>query len=412
MASKTFTSVLEVSLQQRSAQGILKGKELIITGFKPSNGTRGPRYLIEGMGEREFLKMNSNAYLGFPLDATVMKAEEDAVTQYGCGPGAVRFINGTYKTHRDLEKKLAHFHHRDSAILFSSAYSAIIGIVPALVSEDSAVVSDELNHNCIITALKICRPKLKEIYKHCDISDLQERLKRCIGAVERVCIITDGIFSMRGDYAPLQSICSLAKTYNHHFPEGIITIVDDSHGIGAFGATGRGVEEVCDTFESDVLVGTLGKAFGVNGGYAVAGEAIVNYLRETATTYIYTNPITPGEAAAASAAVDIVDSSRGHQMLAHLRNLTKQFQEGLRKLGFEIIEGHHPIVPFLIRDTKQTKEIVAFLNENNILATGLTYPVVPRGSEEIRFQCCSLHTPKDIEYVLEVLKKYQNRSSF
>ncbi|KPK77833.1 MAG: 7-keto-8-aminopelargonate synthetase [Phycisphaerae bacterium SM23_30] len=399
--------VLIESLDERRAKGVLKGKEFVITGIKYPKGQKGYRYLIEGQGDKEFLKMNANAYLGMPMRPEVMKAEDDAVKQYGSGPGAVRFINGTFKPHVELEKKLARFHHREAAMIFSSAYAAMIGIFPALISKESALISDELNHNCIINAIRLSRPKVKEIFKHLDMVDMEERMKKNVGEVNRVIIVTDGIFSMRGDYAPLDKICAIAKKYNDQFEEGVTTIVDDSHGVGAFGRTGRGVEEYTNARDIDLVIGTLGKAFGVNGGYVVATAATIEYLRETATTYIYSNPITPAEAAAALKALEILDSPEGLKLLEKLRSLTKRFEKGLMDLGFEIIESEHPVVPLMVRDTQKTTELVKYLTENGVLATGLNFPVVPRGDEEIRFQVSAAHTEYDIDFALGVLKKYK-----
>jgi len=239
------------------------------------------------------------------------------------------------------------------------------------------------------------------------MTDLEDRIKNAIGKGKRLLIITDGIFSMRGDYAPLDIIAEIAKRYDSEFEGGIIVIVDDSHGIGAFGKTGRGTEEYTSAKGIDIIVGTLGKALGVNGGYVAATSTIINYLRETAPFYIYSNPITPSEASSALKALDILDSERGGQLLENLRKLTKRLERGLVDLGYEILESEHPVVPLMIRDTKRTSELVQYLTEHGILATGLNYPVVPKGDEEIRFQVSAEHTEYDIDYVLGVLKRFR-----
>ncbi len=181
--------------------------------------------------------------------------------------------------------------------------------------------------------------------------------------------------------------------------------------MGAFGKTGRGTEEYTNAKGIDIIVATLGKALGVNGGYLAASSTIVNYLRETAPFYIYSNPITPSEASSAMKALDILDSERGLQLLEKLRGLTKRFEKGLVDLGYEIIESEHPVVPLMIRDTKRTAELVQYLTEHGILATGLNYPVVPKGDEEIRFQVSADHTEYDIDYVLEVLRKFKEKNA-
>lgn len=407
MSAKKLNSVFTQALDELRKKGTAKGKEMVITGVKPAEGANGPRYFIEGRENKEFLKMNANAYLGLSFRRDVIQAEEDAVKKFGAGPGAVRFINGTYKPHIELEEKLAKFHNKEAAMIFSSAYSAMMGIFAPLISKESIAISDELNHNCIINALRLSRPKVKEIYKHLDMKDLEEKIRNNIGQGKRVVIVTDGIFSMRGDYAPLDKISELAKKYDAEFEEGITLIVDDSHGVGAFGKTGRGTEEYTNADGVDVLIGTLGKALGVNGGYVASTATIIKYLRETAATYIYSNPITPSEASAAVKALEILDSKKGLELLEWLHKLTKRFEKGLVDLGYEIIESDHPVVPLMVRDTNKTTELVKYLTDKGILATGLNFPVVPKGDEEIRFQISAAHTESDIDYVLNVLKEYK-----
>jgi len=318
----------------------------------------------------------------------------------------VRFISGTFQPHRELEKALARFHAREEAMIYSAAYVTVIGVIASLVTPETIVISDELNHNCIINAVRLARPKERFIYRHLDMKDLEEKIVQSVGKAERLIIVTDGVFSMRGDYAPLNVIQSLAEKYDRHFPQNIVTIVDDSHGVGAFGQTGRGTEEVTNA-KADLLIGTLGKAFGVNGGYVVSSEILITYLREKAITYIYSNPITPAEAACALKVLQILDSQEGREKLSYLRGLARRFREGLVRLGYETIESEHPIVPLLVRDTKRTADLVNYLIEHGVLATGLNYPVVPKGDETIRFQVNADHTPADIDYVLNVLEKYK-----
>jgi glycine C-acetyltransferase len=407
MSVKRLEHALSGKLNELKEKGTLKGKEMVITGVKPADDEKGPRCFIEGRGEKEFLRMNSNSYLGMSLNREIIEAEEEAARKYGAGPGAVRFISGTYQPHIELEQKLAKFHNRESAMLFSSAYAAVMGIVSPLIDNETIVISDELNHNCIINAIRLSRPTIKEVYKHLDMTDLEDRIRNGIGKGKRVLLVTDGIFSMRGDYAPLDAIAEIARKYDLEFEEGIILIVDDSHGVGAFGKTGRGTEEYTNAKGVDIIVATLGKALGVNGGYLAAPSTIVDYLRETAPFYIYSNPITPSEASSAMKALDILDSEKGRQLLGNLRKLTKSFEKGLAGLGYEIIESEHPVVPLMIRDTKRTSELVQYLAQHGILATGLNYPVVPKGDEEIRFQVAADHTEYDIDYVLEILRKFK-----
>jgi glycine C-acetyltransferase len=400
---------LRLKLDALEQSGLLKSRERIIREILPPEGKRGPRYLLEGCGDRPFFRMNANTYLGLSLRKELIAAEEAAARKFGAGPGAVRFISGTFTPHVELEKKLAAFHRRESAMIFSSAYAAVMGVLTPLIDGQTVVLSDALNHNCIINAIRLSRPKEKNVYRHLDIHDLEKKVRTAAGHCQHLLIVTDGVFSMRGDHAPLNAISDIATQYGPAMARGVTVLVDDSHGVGAFGMTGRGTEEVTQATGIDMLVATLGKSLGVNGGYIAASRLVVEYLRQKSPFYVYSNPITPAEAAAASAALDILDSDTGLGLLAKLRRLTTLFHNGLCDLGFETIAGGHPIVPVMIRDTEKTAALVRHLFDHGILVTGLTYPVVPRGDEEIRFQVSADHTQTDIEKVLEVLKNFLRR---
>ena len=406
MSLKQIENILSDKLNDLKVKGTLKGEEKVITDIREAKDGFGPRYLLAGQGEKAFLRMNSNSYLGLSLSKDVISAEEETARKFGTGPGAVRFISGTYEPHVELEKRLAHFHGRETAMVFSSAYSTVMGVLPQFITEETLVVSDELNHNCIINAIKLSKPAKKAIYHHLDMRGLERILKENTGQAKRAIVVTDGIFSMRGDYANLDKIAEICRRYEAGYEQGIITIVDDSHGIGAFGKTGRGVEEYTNT-KADILVATLGKAMGVNGGYVVSSKTVIDYLRETAPFYIYSNPITPSEAAAALKSLEILDSPEGIKLLEKLRRLSAQFKEGLKQMGYETLPGEHPIVPLMVRDTKKTFQMVKYLFDNDILVTGLNYPVVPKGDEEIRFQVSASHTEKDIDYLIDVLKRFK-----
>jgi glycine C-acetyltransferase len=381
----------------------LKGQERIITGIQPPQDGYGPRYFLHGYGSRAFLRMNANAYLGLNTDARVIAAAEEAARRFGSGPGAVRFISGTFQPHVDLEHHLAAFHERQACMVFSAAYATVMGILSLLLTEQTLVVSDALNHHCIINAIRLARPGYKAVYTHLDIAQLQTILEQHRGQAQRVVVVTDGVFSMRGDYAPLPQIAGLCERYQSDYQEGIITVVDDSHGVGAFGTHGRGTEEHTGA-RADILIATLGKALGVNGGYVVASQPVIAYFRETAPFYIYSNPITPAEAAAALQALDILDSDEGVALVQKARDVAVMFRAGLQNLGYETLPGEHPIVPLLVRNTARTQTLVGQLFDHNVLATGLAYPVVPKGEEEIRFQLSAAHTPRDIAAVLEALQ--------
>jgi glycine C-acetyltransferase len=406
MPHDRLQQTLRAELAKLDSEGRRKGAETAIAGVLPAKDGKGPRYLIAGAGDKQFLRMNANNYLGLSLQEAVIAAEDDGVRRFGTGPGAVRFIGGTWTPHLALEQRLAGFHRREGAIVFSSAYAAMMGTLPSLVTPETAVISDALNHNCIINAIRLARPKQRLVYPHLDLAALEQQLGDAAASCQRAIVVTDGIFSMRGDHAPLDAIAALAKKYDARFAENVLLLVDDSHGVGAFGATGRGTEEVTGGV-ADILVGTLGKAFGVNGGYVTASAAVIDYLRETSPLYVYSNPIAPGEAGAAAAAVALVDSEAGRAKLAHLHDMTARFRDGLKRLNLETIAGAHPIVPLMVRDSAGTAALVKHLFGSCVLATGLNFPVVPRGDEEIRFQICADHTAADIDEALSVIAVFR-----
>jgi glycine C-acetyltransferase len=237
------------------------------------------------------------------------------------------------------------------------------------------------------------------------MEELERHLAEAARSCSRAIVVTDGIFSMRGDHAPLERMREIVDRFDSAFAENVLLIVDDSHGVGALGRTGRGTEEVTRAGAADLLVATLGKAFGVNGGYVVGSATVIRFLRETSPFYVYSNPITPAEAAAALAAIELVDGCEGHALLAHLRAMTDRFKRGLVELGLETLPGEHPVVPAMVRDTERTSRIVTHLRNEGILATGLNYPVVPKGDEEIRFQISADHTAADIDEALAALRR-------
>ncbi|MGI6395242.1 MAG: aminotransferase class I/II-fold pyridoxal phosphate-dependent enzyme [bacterium] len=406
MSELKLNKVLVKYVDDLKAKGIAKGAEMVITKVVKASGDKGPRFIVEGYGDKEFIKMNSNSYLGLSLREDVMAAEEHGTATYGAGPGAVRFISGTYKPHIELEKRLAKFHGKEAGMIFSSAYVTSLGVIVPLTTSETVVVSDELNHNCIINAMRLARPAAKFIYKHNDMADLEAKMNEAVGKGKRCLVITDGVFSMRGDYCPFDEFVAVCKKFDDKFEEGVTTIADDSHGVGAYGTTGRGTEEVTGA-KVDIIIGTLGKAFGINGGYVVADKDVTEFLRQTAPMYIYSNPITVGETTAVLKVLDILESEEGLKILKHVAEMTARFEKGLVDNGFETIPGPHPVTPLMVRDTQKTSEIVKWLTDHGVLATGLNYPVVPKGDEEIRFQINGDHTASDIDYVIGVLKEYK-----
>jgi glycine C-acetyltransferase len=392
----------EVAALER--EGRAKAPERVIVDRVPERGERGPRYKLRG-SDREYLRLNSNGYLSLAYHPELAEAADAACRRLGTGPGAVRFIDGTTREHVALEGRIAAFTGRPAARAFNSAYTSVLGLALALSGAETYWIGDELNHNCIIRAMRIASVprERRAIFRHNDVDDLAVQLAQVPAGIERVVVVFDGIFSMRGDHAPLDRIAAIAREHDGRFPQGVVTVMDDSHGLGAYGATGRGTEEHCEA-RADVLVGTFGKAFGVNGGFVAGSAELVEALRQKADTYIYTNPLGAADCAAAERAVSLADGPEGRERLARLRARTRELREGLARLGLESIEGPHPVVPLLVRDTERTRALVRGLYEREILAVGLTFPVVPRGDDTIRFQVNAEHTAADIRQVLAALE--------
>jgi glycine C-acetyltransferase len=405
---ESLLQIMSADLAQRREQGTLKGEEQVVEAILAGGDGHGPRLLLAGQGQTTFLAMNSNSYLGLARHPALLAAAAQAADRYGVGPGAVRFISGTCRAHLELEEALARFHQRPAAMLFNSAYAAVLGVLAPLISPQTVVISDELNHNSIINGLRLAKPAAKEIYRHLDMEELEARISACRHQARRVLVVSDGVFSMRGDHAPLAHINEICQRHAASFPEGILTIIDDSHGVGAFGATGRGTEEQTGS-RADLLIGTLGKAFGVNGGYVTGPPTLLAYLRETAPCYIFSNPISAAEAAAARASLAYVDSSAGGAALHKLASLAGRLRRGLTDLGYRTIQGDHPIVPVITGDTATNRQLAAFLFSRAILATPLSHPVVPRGQDEIRLQVTASHTAGDIDLLLDALAAFCSR---
>jgi glycine C-acetyltransferase len=404
MSLEQLDAGLDVELRAMQAEGRAKPAERIIVDYVPPQGALGPRYKLAG-SDLDFVRMNSNSYLSLSHHPDVIAAADAATHRFGAGPGAVRFIDGTFQSHVDLESRIAAFCGRPAAKIFNSAYTSNLGLALAIQSPKTFWIGDALNHNCIIRAMRIAKvPRhQKAIFPHNDMA----ALKRCIESVpegiERVVVIFDGVFSMRGDHAPVDQINAILAPHRDRFPEGLVTVIDDSHGIGAYGLTGRGTEEICRA-RADILVGTFGKAFGVNGGFVAASERVIEAVRQKADTYIYTNPLSVADCAAACAAVDVADSDEGLERLENVRARIAQFRAGLDALGCESIPGEHPVVPLMVRDTERTTRMVEGFGAAGIMVVGLNFPVVPEGDQTIRFQINAAHTEADIDQVLAVLK--------
>ncbi len=408
MSNIQFHKVLKQEIARIDAAKTSKRHERVIEGFTSDHS---PRAIIKG---KKYLVFNSNDYLGLRFHKKLREGEHRASDTFGTGPGAVRFISGTLKVYKDLEKALATFHSRDDAMVFSSAFAANMAVMFCLirgqskdsyVSGDTLVISDSLNHRSIIDGIRVANisKDQKLIYEHLNYRALQGVLEQNAGKYARVLVVTDGIFSMLGESVSIDSIKGITKKFEHKYPEGVHLIVDDSHGVAAFGKTGRGVEEGGKK-RADVLIGTMGKGFGADGGYVTGDQTTIDYLRESAASYIYSNSISPGVAGAALAAVQTVNSHEGQALLKKLRSNVKLFKEHIKKEGFALAaDSLHPIQPILIGDAEKSKKLTEHLFQKGILVTSINYPVVAPGRDEIRVQLSAAHTPEDIRSLMSAL---------
>lgn len=408
MPKNQFYQSLQAEVRRLDGAQVSKRNEVVIESFTADPA---PQALIKGKALRIF---NSNDYLGLRHHPELKKADHAAVAKYGTGPGAVRFISGTLAVYKELESKIAAFHGRDDAMVFSSAFATNVAVLSclikgqskdSLVSGSSLVVSDELNHRSIIEGIRAASidSAQKAIFKHMDASDLDRVLQENQGKYDRVVVVTDGIFSMLGEYQDLRALSQVIAKHDDKFPEGVILVVDDAHGVGCFGTTGRGVEEVCDS-QADVLVGTLGKAFGTDGGYVTGDQVMIDYLRESAATYIYSNSISPGTAGAAVKSFEMMMGSDGELILKNLRENIVLCKKLLQQNNCQLAtDSDHPIQPLLIGDPQRAKAVKLALFEKGFLVSNINYPVVPKGRDEIRIQISAAHTKEDIELFVEAV---------
>lgn len=411
MSKKVFIRLLADELDRIERAQTSKRKERVIEGF---TNHASPRARIAG---KEYLLFNSNDYLGLRHHTQLKQAEHEASMRYGAGPGAVRFISGSLQVHVELEDALARFHGRDSAMIFSSAFAANLAVLFSLVkgqSKDSliadrvVVISDELNHRSIIDGIRLSNmdTQHKRIFPHLDTQKLDAVLASCVGMFDRAIVVTDGVFSMLGEIQDLKAMRQVVDKYDTKFAHGVWLVVDDCHGVAACGRTGRGVEEVAQA-QADILVGTLGKGFGSDGGYVVASQTVIDYLRESAATYIYSNPISPATAAAGIAGVSLVDSPAGRSLLDKLSDNIAFFRrEAHGKRIVFAADSHHPIQPVLVGDSQKARAIVEGLFASGILTTSINYPVVPMGKDEIRVQISAAHTHEDVSALIEGLARF------
>lgn len=410
MSKSAFFQSLQNEVSRIDDAKVAKRHERIIEGF---TNDPSPKAIINGQEYRIF---NSNDYLGLRHHPALKRAEAEASETYGAGPGAVRFISGTMKVYRELEQAVAKFHGRDDGMVFSSAFATNMAVLFSLIkpqSKDSVmndsvlVISDELNHRSIIDGIRIANlPKdSKAIFPHLNAEELRNILQANVGKFSRVIVVTDGVFSMLGEFQDLAKLRAVMDEYDAQYEQGVLLIVDDAHGVGASGATGRGTEEVTNG-QADILIGTFGKGFGADGGYVVADQVIIDYLRESAATYIYSNSISPATAGAALEAVKLLDEPEGRQLISQLADNLKYFKDKMTAAGFQFAaDSSHAVQPVLFGDPALTKAFKEQMFEAGFIVTNINYPVVPKGRDEIRVQLSATHTREDIDAFIEAATK-------
>ncbi len=348
---------------------------------------------VDVAGRGELLNMCANNYLGLASHPAVVQAAHDALDRWGYGMASVRFICGTQALHRRLEERLSSFLGTDDTILFSSCFDANGGLFEALLDEQDAVISDQLNHASIIDGIRLCKARRLR-YANGDMEELDARLTEARDARYRL-IATDGVFSMDGYFAQLDAICDLAERHD------ALVMVDDSHAVGVAGAHGRGTHEHKGVIDRiDILTGTLGKAVGgASGGYVSARAEIVETLRQRARPYLFSNSLAPMVAAASLRALDLIESS--HELRQHLSDNTEHFRARMTELGFDVLPGEHPIVPVMIGDELRAARFADELARRGVYAVSFSYPVVPRGMARIRTQMSAAHTTEDLDFAIK-----------
>jgi glycine C-acetyltransferase len=339
--------------------------------------------------EKDLINFCSNNYIGLANNPAVIAAAKESLDVNGFGMASVRFICGTQSQHDTLELKLSTLLGTDATILFPSCFDANTGIFEVLLDQNDAVISDELNHASIIDGIRLCKAT-RYRFKNRDMADLEAQLIAAQGA-RRTLIVTDGVFSMDGSFAPLKEICDLADKYE------AMVMVDDSHAVGFIGATGAGTPEMFGVRDRvDIIAGTLGKALGgASGGYISSHQEIVDLLRQRARPYLFSNSIPPTVVAGSLVALDLV--SKGATTRDTLRESAKYFRDQMTAAGFTLLPGEHPIVPVMFVDEHEAVRMASELFKLGIYVVAFSYPVVPMGKARIRVQVCATHTKADID---------------
>jgi glycine C-acetyltransferase len=387
---KNIKKIYEEKLDEIKDSGLWKEERIIISPQKSRIDTD----KVTGV-----LNMCANNYLGLANNEEVRTAAKESYDKWGYGLSSVRFICGTQSVHKTLERKLSEFLEMEDTILYSSCFDANGGLFETILNEEDAVISDELNHASIIDGVKLCKAK-RYRYKNNDMENLEEQLKQADSDGAKIKLIaTDGVFSMDGIIADLKGICDLADKYD------ALVMVDDSHAVGFVGKRGRGTHEYNDVMDRvDIITGTLGKALGgASGGYTSGKKEIIDLLRQRSRPYLFSNTLAPAIANASLKVLEILTDSTNYR--DKLEENTKYFRDNIKRLGFDIIDGVHPIVPIMLGDAVLSQKMSELLLEKGVYVIGFYFPVVPKGKARIRIQISAAHSFEDLDFVLNAFKE-------
>ena len=377
---ETMKSHLNQQLQEIEESGLYKNERII---------TSPQRAMIDVKSGQTVLNMCANNYLGLANHPQIVAAAGAGMDQWGYGLSSVRFICGTQEIHRTLEREISEFLGTDDTILYTSCFDANGGLFETLLTEEDAVISDELNHASIIDGIRLCKAERLR-FSNGNMNDLEAKLKVSQQARFRL-IATDGVFSMAGTVANLQAICDLADRYD------ALVMIDDSHATGFFGKRGKGTHEYCGALgRVDIITSTLGKALGgASGGFTSGRQEIIDFLRQRSRPYLFSNSLAPVIVCASLKALEMISSSTA--LRDKLESNTHYFRKEMVNQGFEVPVGDHPIVPIMLGDAALSQKVAHRLLEKGVYVIGFFYPVVPRGTARIRTQISAAHTREDLD---------------
>ncbi len=354
--------------------------------------------VVRMAGRGDVLVLSSNNYLGLANHPEVVRAGIDGLERYGAGTASVRFICGTFEPHLALERALADLSGTEAALTYVSCWNANEAVIPSLTDDSTVILTDELNHASLIDAIRLSRPEKKVIYPHSDMSALRDALTD-VPRDARKLVVTDGVFSMEGDLAKLPEIVELARAHD------AVVVVDDSHGVGVLGETGRGtVEHYGLLGEVDVITGTLGKALGgAAGGYVAASAEVCDVLAQRSRPQLFSNALPPTVACSALRAVELMLEQP--ELLARLRENTRVFREMLADAGYRPLEGEAAIIPIIIGETSEAMALSARLLDEGVFVTGFGFPVVPEGTARVRVQMSAALEPEHLERAIDAFRR-------